>query len=508
MSQLTLLDPAPQVSPLPTRTDPWKVAGPVSLYHGDCIEVMARMPSNSVDALVTDGPYGLGFMGQAWDTFKPGEAESRITENRAIESDNPNLKGRTRGPASSPSAVEYDRGLEGQRAFQRWTEQWAREAFRVLKPGGHVLSCGAPRSAHRMTCGLEDAGFEVRDSIAWLFAQGFPKSMNLGKAIDRAAGAQREVIGHVGAADPKTVDRNALDYGGSTGKAKNGLKDGYELTKPATELAEQWSGWGTALKPGHEPIAVARKPLDGTVEENVRRWGIGALNIDRCRLEVTDTDYERNASGDRGHDDNRTRQHEAFKMTAGKSSDIGRWPANVALSEYASAILDAQAGDRKSGANPTRRTSEKFQKVFGKFKGAEVCDPARGAEVGGASRFFFVAKPSRLERDFGCDSLPMRTPGECTERTEGSAGITPYAGAGRSGGGRNSHPTVKPVSLMRWLIWLVTPEGGVVLDPFLGSGTTGMAAVVDGYTFIGIEREEQYLQLSDARISAVIAEVA
>lgn len=450
MSQLTLLDPAPTVSPLPTRTDPWLAEGSVTLYHGDCIEVMARMPANSVDAVVSDPPYGLGFMGQSWDTFKPGEGESRITENRAIESDNPNLRGRTRGPASSPSAVEYDRTIEGQRSFQRWTEDWAREAYRVLKPGGHALVCGAPRSAHRMVSGLEDAGFEIRDSLAWLFGQGFPKSHNL---------------------------------------------DG------------EYEGWGTALKPGHEPIAVGRKPMSGTVEENMAVWGVGALNIDRCRLQIDDADYARNASGDRGHEDNRTRAHEAFKMTAGSASDIGRWPANVALDAQAASRLDAQAGERKSGANPTRRGSDKFRKVFGKFKGSEECDPARGAEVGGASRFFFVAKPSRTERDFGCDDLPHLTPGECTERAEGSAGITPYAGAGRSGGGRNPHPTVKPVALMRWLIWLVTPAGGIVLDPFLGSGTTGMACVVDGYQFIGIEREEKYLTVGKARIQAVAREV-
>lgn len=447
-AQLTLLEPAPEVSPLPIRTEPWLVDGRVTLYQGDCIDVMARMAANSVDALVTDPPYGLGFMGQAWDTFKPGEAESRITENRAIESDNPNLRGRTRGPASSPSAVEYDRTVEGQRSFQAWTEQWAREAYRVLKPGGHIIVCGAPRSAHRMVCGLEDAGFEIRDSIAWLFAQGFPKSHNL---------------------------------------------DG------------EFAGWGTALKPGHEPIVVGRKPMASTVEENMALWGVGALNIDRCRLsaEGNTTKTERVAG-------NRSRENYRTGTSVGPTiqTDNGRWPVNVALDAQAASRLDAQAGVRKSGANPTRRGSDKFRQVFGAFKGAEECTPARGAETGGASRFFFVAKPSRTERDFGCDELPHLTPGECTEREEGSAGITPYAGAGRSGGGRNPHPTVKPVALMRWLIWLVTPPGGIVLEPFLGSGTTGMAAVVDGYTFIGVEREEKYLAVAKARIQAVAREVA
>jgi DNA modification methylase len=452
MEQVALFDaPATPVNPLPVNTEPWKAVAGVTLYHGDCIDVLRAMPARSIDGCVTDGPYGLGFMGKSWDTFRPGEAEERVVENRAIESDNPNLRGRTRGPASSPSAVEYDRTLAGQIAFQRWCTEWAREVYRVLKPGGHLLSCGAPRSAHRMISGIEDSGFEIRDGVAWLFGQGFPKSHNLE--------GERE-------------------------------------------------GWGTALKPGHEPICVARKPFEGTVDENAATWGVGALNIDACRLDVQDVDYARNASGDRGHADNRTRNHEAFKMTAGSASDIGRWPPNVAMDEETAAALDAQAGTRKSGANPTKRGSNKFRKIFGSFKGEESCSPARGADKGGASRFFFVAKPSRLERDFGCDALPMRTAGECTEREEGSAGLTPYAGAGRSGGGRNPHPTVKPVALMRWLLRLVVPPGGVILDPFLGSGTTGMAAAVDGYAFIGIERELEYLTVSDARISAVLRHLA
>lgn len=428
---LSLFEDAPPVDPLPVNTRPWIVyangnlAGPVTLFHGDNLPILRAMPSRSVDACVTDSPYGLGFMGKEWDTFDPETA--RASKMFAIghganvrkDSPNPNLRGRRQSPAMSPSQIEYDRGIEGQRAFQVWCEEWAREVWRVLKPGGHLLACGAPRSSHRMVSGIEDAGFEIRDGIAWLFGQGFPKSHN--------------------------------------------LEGDYE-------------GWGTALKPGHEPICVARKPFDGTVEENATRWGIGALNIDRCRLEA-------------GED------------------ELGRWPPNVALDEHAAAELDAQAGRRTSGANPTRRGSDKFRKIFGAFKGEASCTPSRGADSGGASRFFFCPKPSRLERDFGCDALPMKTAGECTDRKDGSAGLTPYAGAGRSGGGRNPHPTVKPVHLMRWLIWLVTPPGGVVLDPFLGSGTTGMAAVVDGYAFIGIERELEYLRTADARISATWSDV-
>ena len=443
---LSLFEDAPAVSPLPVNTDPWKQFGRVTLYLGDNLVILRAMRANSVDAFVTDSPYGIGFMGKEWDTFTRENVKTAAAmkqrKNPADLANLQNVYGRKRSPAMSPSQIEYDRTIEGQRGFQFWCEEWAREVFRVLKPGGHLLACGTPRSSHRMVCGIEDAGFEIRDCIAWLFGQGFPKSHN--------------------------------------------LED----------------GWGTALKPGHEPICVARKPFDGTIEENFERWGVGALNIDRCRLEVTDDEYAKNASGDRGHEDNRTRNHEAFKMTAGSASDIGRWPPNVALDEDAARELDAQSGVRVSGANPTRRGSDKFRKIFGKFKGEQNCTPARGADAGGASRFFFCPKPSRLERDYGCDDMPMLTPGECTDRQDGSAGLRPYAGAGRSGGGRNPHPTVKPVNLMRWLIWLVTPPAGVVADPFLGSGTTGMAAVVDGYTFIGIEREPDYLETSYARILA------
>ncbi len=449
--QLGFLEVPPPVDPKPTAGRLWKQYDRASLYLGDCVEVLRSMPADSVDACVTDPPYGIGFMGKEWDTFSPdAQRESKRFKigrgDQKVTSTNPNVNGRSHSPAISPSQIEYDRTMAGQRGFQAWTEQWAREVFRVLKPGAHIVICGAPRSAHRMVCGIEDAGFEIRDSFAWLFGQGFPKSKNL--------------------------------------RDDDGVK----------------SGWGTALKPGHEPICLARKPLRSDIENTAEVWGVGALNIEACRINPG-VAVPGGSGGLNGPPE------QSASMHGVDGHNAGRWPANVLLDEQAASLLDEQAGERISGSNPTRRGSDKFRKIFGKFKGESVCTPARGAERGGASRFFFVAKPSRAERDFGCDDLPMMTAGECTEREEGSAGITPYAGAGRSGGGRNFHPTVKPVSLMRWLIRLITPTGGVVLEPFLGSGTTGMAAALEGCQFIGIDREEKYLTLSDARISAVLREL-
>lgn len=454
MSQLTLLEPseAPRQAPRPAGIEPWRAYPGLQMYHGECVDVMRALRANSIDAGVTDPPYGIGFMGKEWDSFKPDAqhiVEASTRENKMRESNHPNLRGRQRSPGLSPSAIEYDLSLTGLRGFQLFTEKWARELLRVLKPGAYVLVNGAPRSAHRLFCGLEDAGFWICDSLAWLFGQGFPKSHNVGCRCDSEPVLGSDGLCTVCGGDP------------------------------------QWNGWGSALKPGHEPIALAQKPFTTTIEENIARYGVGALNINGCRIA---------SAGDRDPRD-------------GIDGEVGRWPANVVIDEDAAALLDAQTGERRSGANPSRRGSSKFGRVFNGWPSGQECVPARGFNAGGASRFYYVAKPSRAERDFGCEDLPVRTAGECTDRQDGSAGLTPYAGAGRSGGGRNFHPTVKPVELMRWMVRLITPSGATVIDPFLGSGTTGMACALEGCEFIGIEREADYLVLPDARISAVLREL-
>jgi site-specific DNA-methyltransferase (adenine-specific) len=367
------------------------------IHHGDLFDVLPTLDAESIDALVTDPPYGIGFMGKKWDTFKPGEEAKRIVPNRAINSENPNLKGRTRGPASSPSAVEYDYSVKGLREFQAWTELWGRDVFRLMKPGAHGVVCGAPRSYHRMACGLEDAGFEVRDCLSWLFGQGFPKSLNIG------------------------------------------------------------DGLGTALKPAHEPIVLIRKPFKGSVAANVQQHGTGALNIDACRINPGEF-----VSGGGNGKPSAGASWQGSPRQVVEPHDLGRWPANVCLDEEAAAMLDEQSGDLASGA---RSGGDLFTSdVYGANRPGGVSTSSSG----GASRFYYVAKPSREERDFGVS--------------------------------KNIHPTVKPVELMRWLVKLITPPGGVVLDPFLGSGTTGMAAHLEGRTFIGIEREAEYVAIARLRI--------
>ena len=385
-----------------------------SILCGDLFDVLPTLEAESFHACVTDPPYGIGFMGREWDTFKPGEETKRIVPNKG--SDNPNVKGRQRSPASSPSAVEYDRGLEGQRKFQSWTERWAREVYRVLKPGAYLVVCGAPRSHHRMMSGLEDAGFVVRDCLLfWGFGQGFPKSLNLG------------------------------------------------------------DGKGTALKPAYEPIALVWKPFKGTITDCHAQYGTAALNIDACRIGTAPSDdYGRSPAASDGtiHKSGEGWGFKARPEAEREVSDLGRWPANVALNEEAAAMLDEQSGELASGANPKRRSADKHRDVYHGWKGEQTCLPARGFDAGGASRFFYVAKPSREERDLGCDK-------------------------------HNIHPTVKPLALIRWLVRLVTPTGGRVLDPFAGSGTTGMACAAEGFDFTLIEREAEYIPIIEARVRAI-----
>ena len=428
----------------------------IEIKHGDCIDVLRTLADNSVDSIVTDPPYGLSFMEKKWDYDVP--------------------------------AVEV----------------WA-ECLRVLKPGGHLLAFAGTRTQHRMAVRIEDAGFEIRDMIAWIYGSGFPKSLDVSKAIDKAAGATREVVG------PSRANiREDLKYGGNDPSHNHGRLGAVTHppeTAPATPAAIQWQGWGTALKPALEPITVARKPLCGTVAANVLAWGTGAINVDGCRVGTfgggTLCDNRDENGKCQGHGNaGRSTSGETFH---GPDTQGGRFPANL--------IHDGS--DEVVGLFPETTSGSGIKAPQGKTHGfADGRESARkdggkeyNGDSGSAARFFYCAKASAEDRDDGCHALPAKSAGQVTGgRAEGSAGLdSPRSGAGRRRDEtRNSHPTVKPTDLMRYLCRLVTPPGGLVLDPFVGSGSTGRGAVFEGFAFVGIEREAEYVEIARARINAAI----
>jgi len=401
------------------------------IIHGDCIEQMRNMPDNSVDSIVTDPPYGLGFMGKKWDALPPGE-------------------------------------------------EWATECLRVLKPGGHLLSFGGTRTWHRLAVAVEDAGFEIRDSIAWMYGSGFPKSLDVSKAIDKAAGAEREVVG------ARKV--SASDLGQSSGwNALDTSSGNYNYTAPATESVQQRQGWGTALKPAFEPVVVARKPLVGTVAGNVQTWGTGALNINATRIGTTEPLTGGRYANLPDLPDGAAYGAGINKRSKGEfTQPSGRWPANVVLDETTAELLDQQSGISKSTID--RNLQSEGTSTW--FTGGEHQRTSRG-DSGGASRFFKVAKSDELgaisehfPREFDAPFMYVaKAPKKERPVVDGVA-----------------HPTVKPLALMRWLVKLVTPPGGTVLEPFAGSGATVEACMLEGFNVIAIEQEAEYLPLIQARI--------
>ncbi|WP_050577737.1 DNA methyltransferase [Sinorhizobium meliloti] len=491
--------------------------GRVVLHQADCRDALRSLADNSIDSVVTDPPYALVSIQKRFG--KPGSAPAKDVYGRG---------------AAGFMGKQWD---TGEVAFSE--EFWA-EVLRVLKPGGHVVAFSGTRTYHRMAVAIEDAGFEIRDQLGWVYGSGFPKSHDVSKGIDKldataerrrrnlsftawlrstgitAAKINEATDSFMGshyltdreqAAVPteemfallrpllptppdfveqlvaeRTVESEnfkAREVVGSSDKPRPTFTTGniggtavaneFNITAAATDEARQWQGWGTALKPAWEPICLARKPLVGTVAENVLEHGTGAINIDGSRV------------------------------PGGNEHALGRWPANIVhdgSDEVLAAFPDTKSGSRKAGEYG----------LIG-YHGADAAPmPAIDGDSGSAARFFYCAKASRADRDAGLDHLPKMAGGmvsntsgqHITRRDEGYE-PTPRA---------NTHPTVKPTTLMQWLCRLVTPPGGTILDPFMGSGSTGKAAVLEGFQFVGCEREDEYMPIATARIAWAIGAVS
>ena len=447
------------------------------IIKGDCIEEMKKLEENSVDAIIIDPPYGLEFMGKEWDSFK------KSTDNIETEKKNPyyrsNIRHRIKAGVSQP-------------ALQEFFFEWALECLRVLKHGGFLLSFGGTRTYHRMTCGIEDAGFEIRDTIMWLYGSGFPKSLNIGKQIDKIQGNERKVIGYK---EPfgREGRKTPMGFG-------EGLYEGKTCPnlKPIEESHSEWEGWGTALKPAVEPIVVARKPLsEKNIALNVLKHGTGGLNIDECRVEVN-----MNKEGGNAKRINKTYKGKsaiwdnADKPTTFSGYSQGRFPANIILDEEAGKMLDKQSGDSSGGKRNNTVVRAENSTSFGGEKG-RIMNRKEHNDKGGASRFFYCAKASKSERNYGCEGLGEKQ--QDLSRKEGNVGGDNPRNRGVHKR-KNNHPTVKPIALIEYLIKLVSRKGSIVLDPFLGSGTTAIASLKLERQFIGIEKEEEYSEIANKRL--------
>ena len=404
----------------------------VKVFNDDCLNVLREMPDNSVDSIVTDPPYGISFMAKKWDYDVPS------------------------------------------------VEVW-KEALRVLKPGGHALIACGTRTQHRMVCNIEDAGFEIRDVVSWIYGSGFPKSLNISKAIDKAAGVEREVVG---------ISTNSRDRSKHVVHAMNEIPNKpIDITAPATDEAKQWDGWGTALKPACEFFTLCRKPLsEKTVAANVLKWGTGGINIDGCRVGTEKIKINGGGVFPEGG---------GCTWTEVNQERTGRFPANL-IHDGSHEVLDLfpETKPSKSGGK-TSRTGN------GAKYGMGTADRTGHDDQGSAARFFYCPKASKKDRNEGCEELEEK---DGTQRMNASLerheeGREPTKRAEQSKN-RNNHPTVKPTALMAYLCRLITPTGGVVLDPYMGSGSTGKAAVREGFSFVGIELDPDYYEICKARVTA------
>jgi DNA modification methylase len=414
-----------------------------TLHTGDNREVLKTLDDNSIDSIVTDPPYELGFMGKKWDA----------------------------------SGIAYNVDL------------W-KECLRVLKPGGHLLAFGGSRTYHRLAVAIENAGFEVRDCIMWLYGSGFPKGLNISKQIDKMLDATPEIISTV--EGKKSTGSGVYNWN----KEEQGThKPEYHITKPSSELAKQWDGWNTALKPAHEPIVMARKPLECfNVAENVMKWNVGGINVDGCRVGQRESEQFTGAKKAGTFAGELQDSHSEMYEKSSVPLPDGRWPANIILDEEAAQMLDEQSGVSKSSVRPPLADRENDKRGTWQMSPRKTAQVRGHSDSGGASRFFYVAKASKAEREAGLEGMEQRKAGAMTgaEYREDRPTNHPIRA--------NHHPTVKPIALMRYLVRMVTPNNGIVLDPFMGSGTTGCAAMLEAVRFIGIELNEEYSGIAERRI--------
>jgi len=446
----------------------------VKLIHGDCLKTLDNFAVDSIDAVVTDPPYLLNFMNLPFDS-----------QHKELPGDN-----------------------EGQK-MQSWHRMWLEKVYRVLKPGAHILVFGGTRTFHRLASAVEDIGFEIRDTIMWVYGSGFPKSHNISKAIDKVKGEKGQIIG-----DKLDTPGYHLSPGGGGKYGGGGGLYGHredarfraaQITAPASDKAKQWDGWGTALKPAHEPILLARKPLEKgfSVAWNVLKWGTGGINIDASRIESIEM-VPGGGSGRTGNFAGKSQSNAPLSEHRQKPHNKGRWPANIILGctcegkegsgkhvdgNCPCTTLDKQSGVSRSSGG----TGEASQKaapnpyIYGKYKEGYKPQSLGGfGDIGGASRFYkqIPLYSEQQQKVYYCAKASKK------ERNRGLNGAT------------NNHATVKPLKLVKYLVQLITPPGGIVLDPFMGSGTTGMACAELGFTFFGIEKDEGYFRIAKERIGA------
>jgi DNA modification methylase len=412
------------------------------VLHGDCLEKLKDLADNSVDAVVTDPPYGLSFMGKKWDYDVPSE------------------------------------------------DIW-RECLRVLKPGGYLLAFAGTRTQHRMAVRIEDAGFEIRDMIAWVYGSGFPKSLNIGKAIDALQGNEREDLGvsnnGSGASSIKLENHEKGDTG-------IGYMDGSGKNFNITKGNSEWEGWGTALKPALEPITVARKPLsEKTVAFNVLKWGTGGIDIDGSRVETLDEISNHSRSEESSISKGKYGDSSLQETHQTEGQKLGRFPANF-LHDGSDEVV-AMFPNTKSGAMKKAYVYQNNGNSLGAPSGSTK--QIHESSEGNASRFFYCAKASKSERNAGCEDMTETR--HADRNTDGGVGgDNPRNRSNTSK--KNFHPTVKPIALMEYLVKLVSKENAIILDPFGGSGSTAVACKNTNRNYILIEREEDYIPIINARI--------